>query len=71
MRRGNQLDRKAPLEIKDLYKLSDSAQMSLAAEKFEKLFATTAEGYPDSEANTSNLLMEFAKSPLSRAILAM
>ena len=71
MRRGNQLDRKAPLEIKDLYKLSDSAQMSLAAERFEKLFATTSEGYPDAEANTSNLLMEFAKSPLSRAILAM
>lgn len=71
MRRGNQLDRKNPLEIKDLYKLSDSAQMSLAAEKFEKLFGATAGGYSETEANTSNLLMEFAKSPLSRAILAM
>lgn len=73
MQRGNQLNRKAPLEIKDLYKLSDDAQMSLAAEKFEALFvnSTAGEYSKATSSNSSNLLMEFSKSPLSRAILTM
>lgn len=77
MQRGNQADRKAPLEIKDLYMLNDKDKMSAAAEKFENYFATASRNYSSLTSNTTstnrnnNLLVEFWQSPLTRAILKM
>lgn len=72
MTRGNKADRKNPLEFKDLYVLRDEDKMDIASERFSVFFQQERESPVwTTAAKSSNLLVEFWKSPVTRAIVKM
>jgi len=74
MIKGNNADRKAPLEITDIYKLRDEQQMGKLANEFDLFFENeilSARSTNQTTTATVNILAEFWKSPLTKAILKM